>query len=46
MLDPSPPEAEIYPAVPDTYRLDTGHVSLFYRIIGDEIDIVLVWPNS
>lgn len=46
MVDPLPPGTETYGAVPDTYRLNTGHVTLFYRTVDDEIDIVLVWANS
>lgn len=46
MTDPAPPESEPYPDVPDTYRLATGYVTIFYRLLGDEIDIVYLRPNS
>jgi hypothetical protein len=46
MTDPMPPESEAYPDVPDTYRLVTGYVTIFYRLLGDEIDIVHLRPNS
>ena len=46
MADPAPPESEPYPDVPNTYRLATGYVTIFYRRFGDEIDIVHLRPNS
>jgi plasmid stabilization system protein ParE len=46
LADPHPPGAEPFKPVPDTWRLDTGHVSVFYRVTGDEIDIVRVRPNT
>lgn len=46
MVDPFPAAAEVYDAVPDTYRINSGHVTLIYRTVGDEIDIVLVRANT
>ncbi len=46
MADPLPAQSQTYEHVPDTYRLDTGHVTLFYRVVGDAEDIVRVRPNS
>lgn len=46
MAAPLPPEAAPYAPVPDTYRLDTGYVTVFYRLVGDEIDIVYIRANS
>ena len=46
MADPLPAGSEIYPDVPDTYRLAIGYVTLFYRLLDDEIDIVRLRPNS
>jgi hypothetical protein len=46
MADPLPAESQTYEAVLDTYLLASGQVSLFYRVIGDAIDVVRVRPNS
>jgi mRNA-degrading endonuclease RelE of RelBE toxin-antitoxin system len=46
MADPLPPGAETYEPVPGTYRLETGHVTLLYRLVSDEVDIVYVNPNG
>jgi hypothetical protein len=46
MTDAYPEDARAYPAVPDTYRLDTATISLFFRVIGDDVDVVRVEPNS
>lgn len=46
LADPLPAESEVYPDVPDTHRLVTGYVTIFYRLLGDEIDIVYLRPNS
>jgi hypothetical protein len=46
MVDPLPLGSETYPEVPDTHRLVTGYVTIFYRLLGDEIDIVHLRPNS
>lgn len=46
LADPFPPGTEPDPDIPDTYALRTGLIRLAYRVIGDEIDIVGVWPNS
>jgi hypothetical protein len=46
LADPLPAEAEPYPEVPDTFTLTTGLVTVFYRRIGEEIDIVYLRPNS
>lgn len=40
------PGAVPYEHVPDTYRLDTGHVTLWYRVVGDEVDVVYLRANS
>ena len=46
MTDVHPDGARTYPAVPDTYQLDTPTISLYYRVIGDDVDVVRVEPNS
>ena len=46
LADPLPAEAESSPEVPDTFTLTTGLVAVFYRCIGEEIDIVYLRPNS
>lgn len=46
MADPLPSDAETYEPVPGTYRLETGHVTLIYRLVTDEVDIVYVNPNG
>lgn len=46
MADPRPAGSEAYEPVPDAYRLNVGHVTLFYRVVGDEIDVVRVRPNT
>ncbi|MFC7570194.1 hypothetical protein ACFQU9_44445 [Actinomadura namibiensis] len=45
MADPLPSGSETYEA-PDTYRLTTAYVTIFYRLIGEEIDVVYVRPNT
>lgn len=46
MAVPRPAGSGAYEPVPDTYRLNAGHVTLFYRLVDDEIDIVRVRPNT
>jgi hypothetical protein len=46
MADAYPEGWRVYEAVPDTYRLDTPRISLYYRIIGADVDVVRVEPNS
>lgn len=46
MADPRPAGSEAYEPVPDTDRLNAGHVTLFCRLVDDEIDIVRVRPGT
>ena len=46
LADPLPAEAEPYPEVPNTFKLTTGLVTVFYRRVGEEIDVVYLRPNS
>lgn len=44
--NPLPPNSESYEPVPDTYRLTTAYVTIFYRLAGEEIDSLYVRPNT
>lgn len=46
MADPFPTASQTYVHVPGAHRLDTPNVTMIYRVVGDEIDIVYVRPNS
>jgi hypothetical protein len=46
LSDPHPPEVEPDPEIPDTFVIRTHLVVVFYRLSGEEIDVVGVWPNS
>jgi mRNA-degrading endonuclease RelE of RelBE toxin-antitoxin system len=43
---PIPPGVKAYEHVPDSYRADVDDVTVFYRIVGEEIDVVYLRPNS
>lgn len=43
---PIPPGVKAYEHVPDAYRADVDEVTVFYRIVGEEIDIAYLRPNS
>jgi plasmid stabilization system protein ParE len=46
MVDPHPADARPDPDLPDTYLLERGHVRVFYRVVGEEVDVAGIWPNS
>ena len=46
MVDPYPRGAEPDREIPDTFVLRTEWITLWYRVIGDEVDVVGIWPNS
>jgi plasmid stabilization system protein ParE len=46
LSDPYPEGSAPDQVLPDTFILRTGFVTIFYRLVGDEVDVVGVWANS
>jgi hypothetical protein len=46
LADPMPATSQTYPPVPNAYQLTTAYVTIFYRIVDEEIDIVYLRPNT
>jgi hypothetical protein len=46
LTDPRPADAEPYAAIPDAYRLATSHIIVYYRVVGADVDVLGVRPNS
>lgn len=46
LSDPRPKGAEPYAGIPDAYRYEHEQIVVFYRVIGQDVDILIVRPNS
>ncbi|MBO2461680.1 type II toxin-antitoxin system RelE/ParE family toxin [Actinomadura violacea] len=46
MVNPHPDDAEPDAEIPDTFVLRRGMVRIFYRVVGTDVDVAGIWPNS
>ncbi len=46
LMDSPLPAGEPYEPVPDTWRLATAYVTVWYRMVGEEVDVVYLRANS
>jgi hypothetical protein len=46
LADPRPAAARPYADIPDAFRLETSHIVVYYRIVGADIDVLRIRPNS